>query len=206
MHGHDFVASIFSNYDDFLKSLIALDYETLGYIDPALEGTVDQWAEIFEAYPDYWRVLTADNEVVGDWHFLPLRPEIAKRARDGKLLDSELCLADIDPLDKPGLYSIYIVSFLIKTQHQRAGFIKLYKSLIKELESIAARGCVVEQVIIVALSSEARKLCEHMGMSVVSYHEFTANKTPVYAAPLSSMLQNIKTTKPEELERIYLKR
>ena len=98
IEGPEFLRTRGLSYSWLAETLLAMDrrlisdHPTLGVHEP------DQWAAVFEALPDSWRVLTHRGEIIGNWHFVPLAQGAHDEMRDGRLHDADLGLGPIDLL------------------------------------------------------------------------------------------------------------
>ena len=85
------------------EELTRLDYELIPGMDAKDEGTAEQWTSVFLKWPQTWRLMVSGaSNIVGYWHFVPLKKESFDVAMQGRLLDSEITESMLLPMDRPG--------------------------------------------------------------------------------------------------------
>ncbi len=172
LEGVEFLARTGLRHEALLERLVDLDRATLGTgaLDTVHEGTVAQWAAMFRAFPDYWRLVTRGDEIVGYWHFLPLTPERMEDARNGKLLVSTLTPADVLPPDRPGDVSLYMV-MIASLPEYRFGtcFGRMFDALVDAVETLALQKIFIGDVVFAAWSPMAARLGARFGFERVAW-------------------------------------
>lgn len=201
--GPEFVLSHLSGYGELLRLLLQLDYDLLGLPDPEPAQSIKRWALLHEQFPDHWRLLVHGAEVVGEWHVLPLRPNAARKARTGELVEADIVGNDIDPMNTPGLYSVYVPSFLCQPKYRSNGFRLLLSSLLAQVNHWASNGALIDEVVIVAVTVETVELCEHMGMARRCIHQHMPGNVPVYTASFTAIAEHLPIDGYEDLLRVY---
>jgi transcriptional regulator with XRE-family HTH domain len=170
-------------YQDLLARLIELDYSSIGEIgnyDEAYEGTVDQWVPIFSEHPDCWRLLTKGDRIVGYWHFLALTPEKIAQARSGGLLDSNLSLADVVALDRPGSYSVYMVTMVCEPKYRSGrAFELLFGSVFEAIELLAANRIFIEDIVFAAWTPMSTRMAERLAFRKIGVLRPVDGQEPV---------------------------
>lgn len=155
-----------------LDELIKLDYETMAGLTRDMEGSTDQWAEVFSESPDTWRLLVNGNEsIVGYWHFVPLFPEDFQKAISGELKDSEITAERIVPLDQQGDYDIYVVSIALRRgyrNHEDRAL--LFGSLFEAIYSLAKDGIFLRNIVTNAFTPDGFRTCSRFGMKEMAHH------------------------------------
>jgi len=157
---------------DLLRRLIKLDHRLLGDdLTSEREGTVEQWAPVFLANPSSWTLLVSrPRDIVGYWMFVALSPVEFERARAGSLLDSEISVAKVQPLDVPGVYNLYFVLLGVLPGFPGGGA-RLIDAFFTRLEEMASRGVFFREVIANAYTAEGKRICEGFGMERVGPHQ-----------------------------------
>ena len=139
------------------------DHPTLGVHDP------EQWAPVFEALPDSWRLLTHRGKIVGNWHFVPLAPGVHDEMRAGRLHDSEIHLDHLASLDLPGTFDINVTALILEpASRQGKGLVMLLRSLCDQLCQLAGRGIHIRRIGAIAWTPQSVLLCRRLGMRPVS--------------------------------------
>lgn len=195
-----------------MKQLVALDRENLDYGNSGdgernHEGSVSQWAPIYQEHPQNWRLLTQGNDVKGYWHFCALQPDIFNEAAQGQLLESKLSLADIEPLSLPGTYSIYVTAFICdpKLRFGRS-FKLLFDSIFIVIEELAKNSIFIEEIVLTAWSDASIKLAERLGFTTTGNLKDTNGDVPVYKAHMDTILERDELHEFTSLRHLYQKR
>jgi hypothetical protein len=154
-----------------LKRLVALDYRLLGdRLTEVQEGTVEQWAPVFEKSPDTWALLVnGRREIVGYFAFVALREEYFTKAKAGVLFDSEITADRIEVLDAPGLYNLYFVLLGVLPAFG-AGSLALMNEFFAKLHRFAQNGIYFREVCAVAFTPGGQRLCNKFGMVPATEH------------------------------------
>ncbi|MCL4480966.1 MAG: hypothetical protein M1113_05740 [Candidatus Thermoplasmatota archaeon] len=155
-----------------LDELIKLDYETMEGLTRDMEGSTDQWADVFSESPDTWRLLVNGSEsIIGYWHFVPLFPEDFQKAKLGELKDSEIIAERIMPLDLPGDYDIYVVSIALRRGYRNhEDRTLLFGSFFEEVYSLAKGGIFIRNIVTNAFTPDGFRTCTRFGMREVAKH------------------------------------
>jgi transcriptional regulator with XRE-family HTH domain len=183
LHGHEFLAANAMDEDQLLQQIIELDVSMIPDLASVDEGTVAQWAPIFEANPLAWKLLTYGGKIVGYWQYVCLQKTFFDRIKKGQLRDSEL---DVSMLEYPCFltqdknYSMYVTMMGVHSTHQyfRPGG-QLVQSFVREIERAAANGIFFSEFMTVAYTTQGANLCRSFGMKTVgslamSRHRFNA--------------------------------
>ena len=136
------------------------DHPILGVHDP------DQWAPIFAALPDGWRLLTHRGRIVGDWQFVPLAPVVHDALRDGRLRDAEIRLDHLVTADLPGEFDIYGSALVLGPGYRQGkGMVMLLRSLCDRFCQLASRGVRIRRIGATAWTPQSVLLCQRLGMT-----------------------------------------
>lgn len=190
-------------WNEFLTRLIHLDTQALPYLTEKEEGSVEQWVPIFDNYPETWKLLTFNHEIVGYWHFLALRNETFDEIAAGRKMDSEITLDDLDNLGVAGDRNIYVVMVVIDGPHRKIlNYRKLMNSFIVELERMHRDGGKISRVCAISYSEVGEKMCDSLALQhkgvVIDLGEgrqakvFTVNKNEINSYDFKANLQRVK--------------
>ena len=168
IEGPEFLQTRGLSHEWLAEALLAMDrrliddHPTLGVHDP------EQWAPVFEALPDSWRLLTHRGEIVGNWHFVPLAPGVHEAMRAGRMRESEIRLDHLASLDLPGAFDINVTALVLEPAYrQGSGLVMLLRSLCDRLCKLAGRGIHVGRVGAIAWTPASVLLCRRLGMTPV---------------------------------------
>ncbi|MBI4844007.1 MAG: hypothetical protein HY809_06765 [Nitrospirae bacterium] len=184
-----------------LKQLIALDRKVIGdALTDEREGTVDQWGPVFTEHPETWTLLSlGPKHVVGYWHFAALRDAQFLRAKAGYLLDSEITLDIVEPIDVPGIYNLYFTLLGVLPDHRGAGAL-LIDAFFTRLESLAERGVLFREICANAFTKDGRRICEGFGMHFLCPHSDFGS---VYTLPLYPWPDRLRHKRWGNLAKLY---
>jgi hypothetical protein len=159
-------------FEDLLRRLIDLDYLALAGVELSSEdeGTVEQWAPVFQKSPETWALVVYRGKlVVGYWSYFSVSPKIAERIRSGKLRDSEITSDQVRSIRESGPHVLYfgmIARHPDMTEKGDRSFKLLMKSLLESLEYHFARVDIAN-VYAVCFSKEAESLCRQFKLEHV---------------------------------------
>jgi hypothetical protein len=184
-----------------LIRLIALDRSVIGdALTDEREGTVDQWGPVFTEHPETWTLLAlGPRQVVGYWHFAALKNAQFIRARSGELLDSEITLDVVEPIDVPGIYNLYFTLLGVLPEHRGAGAL-LIDAFFSRIESLAERGVLFREVCANAFTKDGRRICEGFGMHFLCPHKDFGS---VYILQLHPWPGRLKHKRWENMAKLY---
>lgn len=177
-------------FHTLLERLIELDRRLVGS-DAALgvDGTA-QWVPIFEALPDSWRLLTVDDAIVGNWHFVPLDPKVYARCRTGDVTDADLRLDHLRSLDLPGVHDMYVAALLLEPAHQDGRTLRLLlDAFCHRLSVLAGREVYFDRVCASAWTAASTVLCRRLGMRPVG--RVRGGKVEIFEATMPEILAAI---------------
>ncbi|WP_439587755.1 helix-turn-helix domain-containing protein [Hydrogenophaga sp.] len=160
--------------EKLLEKLIEIDVALIPRLTHQDEGSVAQWAPIFQASPFTWKLLTWGDQIVGYWQFVFLKDEYFELVKQGKLRDSEI---DPSMLEYPSLvdmsrnYRMYIIMIGVHGSHQRPGpNMRLIQSFVKEIENFTTNGWFISEFVAVAFTPQGVTLCNDFGMTFIGRH------------------------------------
>lgn len=156
--------------DALLADLISLDYSALAGagLDGQSEGHVVQWAPVFEASPETWRLIIIDNKIVAYWSFFSLAPDLQQKMLKGDLFDSEIVQSKIRRLDQPGIHSIYVPMFGMHkwVKDRRWPIFKLLmRSFYDQIAALESEGIIFEDIHANGFTREGAALVRTLGFT-----------------------------------------
>lgn len=171
IRGHEFLEANGMDEDDLLHQLIELDASMIPNLAAVDEGTISQWAPIFEASPTGWKLLTYGGKIVGYWHYVCLQEAFFEKIKAGQLRDSELELSMLESpcfLDGNKTYRMYIIMMGVHNSHQYfSSGGKLVHSFIREIEKAASHGMFFSEFLTIAHTPQGINLCRSFGLNEV---------------------------------------
>lgn len=184
-----------------LRRLITLDRQVIGdALTDEREGTVEQWAPVFMAHPETWVLLTTGpKQIVGYWDIAALHDQQFQRAKSGELLDSEITLDTVAPLDVPGTYNLYFVLLGVLPDCPGGGA-KLIEAFFDQLEALADRGIFFREVCANAFTKDGKRICEGFGMTLLGPHKDFGT---VYHLPLDPWPARLRHKRWHEVAEHY---
>lgn len=212
IRGHEFLAASGMDEGDLLEKLIELDISMIPTLTAADEGTVEQWAPIFQASPFTWKLLTYGEKIVGYWHYVCLAETYFERAKSGSLRDSHIDLAMLDYpcfLRPDKNYKMYVVMMGVHSSHQFYGpGGKLVNSFIREIERAAANGLFFSEFLTVAYTAQGASLCRNFGLDHIGRAGSTSRYTSaeIYHGTGDKIARVGHVSKYPDLSRAYKER
>lgn len=95
-------------------------------IPAEVSGTPEQWAAIFDRYPDYSAaVIDSDHRIWGNYSIVGLTKEQERLMKSGKLADYTICADTCDDLDQPGRHIGYLLNLSVNPSTESAEAYKL---------------------------------------------------------------------------------
>jgi len=84
------------------------------------EGTPEDWARVFEDYPDTWRlVLNKDDAILGYWHIAPLQDRHLDGVRAGTFKAGEVTCDKLNLFHMfPGTYDVFFVIVVLRSDYR----------------------------------------------------------------------------------------
>lgn len=154
---------------ELLRQLIGLDYASVPGLDHASEGHVEQWAPVFEASPETWRIVVFGQRMIaGYWSFFSLSPELQAKMLKGELFDSQIVSGAIRRVDGPGRHDVYVPMFAVHRGFQdrrQSIFRKLIGSFYDQVIALEARGVVFGTIHANAFTSEGASIARTLGFA-----------------------------------------
>jgi len=128
-------------------------------------GTIEQWVEIYKAFPDNCIMLTVKDEIVGYWNFVCINKNLFEKTKDGLLLEYEITIENCELSRFEGDYKAYFMIFAIKKGYDyQRNFQKLFYSFLTQLENLAQNGVFISEWVANGYTKQGKILCEKIGM------------------------------------------
>lgn len=188
--------------EKMVSDAINLDFETIEDITPEHNGDLKQWSEIARENSDTLRYLiNKDNKMIGYWHCTPLIDDFYKKAKNGKLLDSEITL-DTIPIMFPGTYNIYFIGICLQEKYRRksATFGKLIFSVVYALKTLAEKNIFINEICALAYTTNGVRLCESIGLKYLQDH---IEHGKIYCGHINDLLNKPFCKDFTELKELY---
>lgn len=185
-----------------LEKLVPLDYRLIENLSDSHEGTPEQWAPIYDLYPENWVMLVkGGREVVGYWCFVALTDEDFSRAKRGELLDSEITIDNTVDINEPGHYNLYF-TVLALTEECESYFPLLQRAFMESLTELALRGVFFREICADACSRDSRLHCLGFGMERVGSH---VNGGSIFQMSMNPWPEKFDCKRQEGLKKLYSK-
>lgn len=158
--------------EQLLADLISLDYSSVPGLDGQSEGHVAQWAPVFEASPETWRLIVSGHKIVAYWSFFSLAPALQEKLLAGELYDSEIVHDKIRTLRAPATHDLYIPMFGMHKWYKdqrRQIFRLLLKSFYDQVHALEAQGIQFQNVYANAFTEDGASLARSLGFEHVAY-------------------------------------
>lgn len=171
LEGAEFLERNDLTYRDLLARLIGLDHATIPDLSDVSEGSVDQWAPVFRADTNAWRLATYKKKLIlGYFSAFSLTDTAFAAVLRGEVADSELTVGNLRPLDKPGRYKLYVCTLVALSDLDRAGTRVrdlVVRGFFSHLKNLAKQGIIIDEVCTCVFSEQGKVLTERLGMHEV---------------------------------------
>ncbi|AOW14383.1 hypothetical protein LPB72_03420 [Hydrogenophaga crassostreae] len=203
IRGNDYLAASGIDESGLLAQLVDIDFDLVPNMSTLEEGTIEQWAPIFQASPSTWKLLTHGNKIVGYWHYLNLKDEYFDLVKIGQLRDSQITpeMLDHPTFLEPGKsFKLYMVMIGIHSTHRFMGAGgKLINSFLMELERTASQGILFSEFATVAHTHSGEALCRDFGMEKIGHHASHTKAAP--AEIFHTTGSNVSKTSPLKIRQ-----
>jgi hypothetical protein len=189
------------NIQMLMDELIRLDYLTIPGLSIAHEGDTAQWAPVFLNQPDTWRLLiTKPKNIIGYWHFAPLRPDDYAAAERGELLDSQITIDKVNFFGAPGCYDIYFSQICMHPRFRKMRSIQLlFISIFQVIDDLSRRGIFVRNICANAYTDIGHTVCRYFRLVFLCKH---LEHGMIYGGPIRNLVEHrIAEDFPEMLQR-----
>ncbi|MCL2702335.1 MAG: hypothetical protein FWE91_01835 [Defluviitaleaceae bacterium] len=187
--------------DYIMEQLMHMDYETMKGLTPEQEGTVEQWVELAEEYPEMYRLLMVGKEIAGYWNIVCLDDGHFERMKNGNMRDSDITHATAQPLSGKGRYNGYFLSInLLPSFRTSKNLMLLMDSFFEQLEIYANRGIYFSRWCANAYTREGRAMCKFIGLS---YACDNISGGEIYYAESAGMLEGQLLARYPGLLKLY---
>lgn len=188
--------------EEIVEEGMKIDFETIDNITIEHNGDFNQWLSVAKENSETIRyLLTMENKLIGYWHFTPLLNETFKKAKAGKLLDSEITIHKI-PFLLPGTYNIYFIAICLKESYRRKNttFGRLLFSIIETIEEMAKKNIFINEICALAYSNSGVQLCNSIGLKYIRNH---VEHGQIYCGSIYDLLNRPFCKNYVELKNIY---
>jgi len=155
---------------ELVKLRMQICYDTMKGLTEDHLGTVQQWVEIYENFPDNCRMLTRNGEIIGYWFFMCLNDETFEKEKLGTLSDKEISLKNCDCMLIPDNYKGYFASIAIKQDSSYKSFNLLINSFFEQLEEFAKEGYFISEWCANGFTEKGQSVCNHLKMKSLCEH------------------------------------
>lgn len=210
IEGREHLRRTGKSYLKMLREIVSLDYETIGYDgngpEADYEGKPEMWAEVFRRYSSCWRNLVQGDEIVGNWHYIPLARETFEMAKRGEYVESKTLCYELDTIDFPDEdYLIYFTA-LVAREGFREGemFLDFFNSIFWSMLEMAKKKIFISEVVSYAWTPESRKICsKRLNMENIGDVVVGGKSYPIYWAKTTTILESHKLREHAELRSLY---
>lgn len=198
--GYQDIKRMGKDIHEFVLQAIELDNDTIEDLTDEHEGSLEQWVKLANKLPETYRYLFDNDEMIGMWGFKPLFDDDFKRAKDGKLFDSELNLSMM-PMLITGTYNIYFVNICLKDRYRGTKALKiLLDSIAEALVILAERNIFINEICTLAYSLDGERLCKSIGLK---YHKKHVDCGDIYCGSIKDLLEKPFCRNFHNLKRLY---
>jgi hypothetical protein len=188
--------------EEIVEEGMKIDFETIEDITIEHNGDFEQWLTVARENSETIRyLLTKENKLIGYWHFSPLFNDTFQKAKNGKLLDSEITIEKI-PFLLPGTYNIYFIAICLKEIYRRKNmtFGSLLFSIIETIEEMADNKIYVNEICALAYSNSGIQLCNSIGLKYIRDH---VEHGQIYCGSIYDLLDRPFCKNFTKLRKIY---
>lgn len=108
------------------------------------------------------------HNIVGYINVMPISDTCYHKIRNGEIIDTDICLEDIETYDFRGTYNLYFSSIAIHPDyHNTNAFKNLVDGFITHIQQLSKRGINFSSIIVDAVSDAGEKLCEHIRLNYI---------------------------------------
>lgn len=130
----------------------------------------DLFDKIYKAFPNQWRAIECDGQIVAKWVMLTLFEEDEALFDAGQFDEEKLTLDHICQPILPGTYFGYSPALVVRAGHEAASTL-LISSFTDHLEELAARDVLYHGIAAIAVSRGGERICKGLGMDALGpYH------------------------------------
>lgn len=146
---------------------IQLDYIALAgnkyLINDEIEGTVQDWIDLFINYPDMYSMLFYQNQMVGYWLMEMINDENYETILDGKQI---INAQQQEFYELGGDFNCYVAIMpLIKQYENATNYLMLFSSLFSRIVSFAEKGVQVNRFGISVYSALQEQILKRLGFA-----------------------------------------
>lgn len=151
-----------------------LDFDDYEGLTEESAGTPEQWIEIWDNHPEFWRVLLFNNKIVGYFLFTFLDEENFEKLKAGQLGDSDITddiIINVDNFEcQFGDNYCYFMDVVIEKEHRIRGSKMLFDAFVNQLIYFAENGIFITELCAIGYTRQGDALCKKIGMDFISSH------------------------------------
>ena len=152
------------NCTQLLERLVEIDWDNFNDLTLESEGSIEQWAAVFNATSDLWRVLAKDGKIIAYWNCIVFKDEYQRRMEEGDLLESDMHVDTLKTNLHKGQNEIYFDSICIDKPYRTVKImILLLKSVYETLSGLIGKGVKFNKIWASGWTEEGEKLLNRLG-------------------------------------------
>lgn len=157
---------------EVVRQIFALDHDVYEDLTAENEGTIEQWMPVYKQFPQSWRAIAKERQLIGYWQFAVFLPDFYESVKQGKLMEG-----NIDPIecydlfDIPGVYNMYIVSICLSEEFRNTVARQLLiDSFFDVLNELSKERVFFSEVMTNAYSVEGTSTCKAFRLTYYGPH------------------------------------
>ncbi len=168
--------------EDIVQKLLNLDLITMENLSESGEGSNEHWISLFTDFPQTWRILVLEDEVIGYWHFVPVSDEVFELLAEGKMKEKDLSPEADGYFGEPGIYNLYVTGAALMNEYRGYRYMKpLVDSFFFSISLFAQRGIFFRKFGANAITEDGINLSERF---------FMVKEREIYEAPAAAFLNS----------------
>lgn len=179
---------------EIANQLVANDRELYPDIDDDNEGDVSQWENYLSSYPQTFRyMINTKNQIIGNWSMVTISADHYRKAKKGKLLESELFIDKTEYFMFGGIFYGYLLNLSINREYMSPKNLRrLFESFLDQLEEFAEDDIFFRSWCVNVFLPEHEKRYEGLGFQYVCDNSKTGKiyTLDFYPYPSNRVFQN----------------
>jgi len=168
--------------EDIVQKLLNLDLITMDNLNESGEGDNAHWVSLFTDFPQTWRVLVLEDEVIGYWHFVPVSDEGFDLLAEGNMKEKDLSPESDGYFGEAGTYNLYVTGAALMPEYRGFRYMKpLVDSFFFAVSLFAQRGIFFRKFGANAITEDGINLSERFYM---------VKEREIYEAPAAAFLNS----------------
>lgn len=155
------------NKSEIARQLVANDRKLYHNIDDDNEGDPSQWETYLSKYPQTFRyMVNSQNQIVGNWSMVTLSGADYRRAKEGKLLESELNIGSTEYFMFGGVFYGYLLNLSVNEEEMSPTNIRrLFESFLDQLDQFAKEDIYFKSWCVNVFLEDHEKRYEALGFT-----------------------------------------